>query len=76
MYEQKSSAPGSYLPKVKEEYGNTFLETVKDWGAANIPPRTLGKLKDLSAKILKNVGDKSMVVIFKLIEEYLKSQVI
>lgn len=47
LFTEKSQNPGSdaYLSKVKEEYGNMFKETVKGWGGANMPKRTLEKLK-------------------------------
>jgi hypothetical protein len=75
IYEQKSRNPGSksYLSEVEKSYGKMFKETVNGWGGANMPKRTLEKLKDLSGKILKNIGDKSLDVLFKGIETYLKT---
>lgn len=76
-YEQKSNVPFSAynLKKIKEDYGKMFLETIKGWGGTKMPGRTLEKLKDLSGKILKNVGDKSLDVVFKAIETYLKTHI-
>lgn len=75
IYEQKSQNPGSksYLSEVEKYYGKIFKETVKGWGGANMPKGTLEKLKYLSGKILKNIGDKSPNVLFKGIETYLKT---
>lgn len=78
IYEQKSQSldSESYLLKVKKEYGKMFNETVKGWGGADMPKRTLEKLTDLSGKILKNVGDKSLDLVFKGIETYLKTRLL
>jgi hypothetical protein len=78
IYEQKFQNPGSvsYLSEVKKEYGNSFRETVKGWITPNMPQRTLRRLKDLSSKMIKQVGDNALKVIFKGIEEYLKTQII
>ena len=78
IYEQKFQNFGSesYLSEVKKEYGNSFRETVKGWVTPNMPQRTLRRLKDLSGKMLKQVGDNALKVLFKGIEEYLKTQII
>ena len=75
IYEQKSLDPASksYLSKVKDEYGTVFKETVKGWGGASMPKRTLERLKSLSGEIIKNVGDKTGELIFKGIETYIKT---
>jgi hypothetical protein len=75
IYEQKSQNPGSrsYLSKVKKEYGQVFEETIRGWGGANMPKRTLEKLKSLSGKIIRNIGDKAVELMFKGIETYLKT---
>ncbi|MCP4155932.1 MAG: ATP-binding protein [bacterium] len=64
LYKQKSQDPDStsYLAKVKKDYGNMFRETVKGWGGANMPKRTLEKLKELSVPVIKTIGDKSLTM--------------
>ncbi len=67
IYEQKSQNPSSrsYLSKVKKDYGKMFRETVKGWGGANMPKRTLQKLKALAGIIFKNVGDNWLELLLK-----------
>lgn len=74
-YKIKDENPKVYLAKVKEEFGKDFKETVKGWGGANIPKRTLEKLKKLAGHIIKTAGDKSLSLLFKGIEEYIKMQI-
>jgi hypothetical protein len=78
IYEHKFQNPGSVsdLSEVKKEYGNSFRETVKGWVTPNMPQRTLRRLKELSATMIKQVGDNTLKVIFKGIEELLKAQII
>lgn len=76
MYRHKlnDSDPNVYLSKVKKDYGKSFQETVNGWGGPNLPKRTLEKLKELSGKMVRNIGDRSLSILFKGIEEYLKMQ--
>jgi hypothetical protein len=76
MYNRKVKEPGSKLDlsEINKEYGKAFKETLEGWGGARIPKRTLGKLKGLADDIIKNAGDRSLSLIFKGIEEYLKMQ--
>jgi hypothetical protein len=76
MYKQKiiDPDPKSYLSKVKEEYGKDFNETVKRWAGQNLPDRTKHKLKNLAKDLIKKVGDRSLSLLFKGIEEYIKMQ--
>jgi hypothetical protein len=73
-YKIKEPDPKAYLLKVKEEYGKTFKETINSWGSAGIPQRTHEKLKGLVSYLVKNAGDRTLSVIFKGIEAYMKSQ--
>jgi AAA+ ATPase superfamily predicted ATPase len=76
MYKQKIAAPNTkyYLPKVKEEYGKCFKEAVKLWGGTGMPRRTSKKLKILVRDIIKKIGERSLSLLFKGIEEYIKTQ--
>jgi GTPase SAR1 family protein len=74
MYDQKKPDAKLDLSKIKKEYGRSFKETINGWGGDKLPKRTMEKLKDLSAYIIKNAGDRSLSLIFKGIEEYLKMQ--
>jgi hypothetical protein len=77
IYKEKLKDPNSksYLKKVKEEFGQDFKETIKGWGGTNIPKRTLEKLRHLAGHMIKAVGDRSLSLIFKGIEEYMKMQI-
>lgn len=77
MYDHKAETPLSkdYIKKIKKEYGKTFEETLKGWGGEYMPKPTLEKLKDLTGKIVNTVGDKAVSLVFKAIEELLKSQI-
>lgn len=78
IYEKKIQNPDStsYLSEVKEEYGNSFRETVKGWVTPNMPQRTLRRLKELSGKMIKQASDNALKLIFKGIEEFLIKQII
>jgi hypothetical protein len=71
MYDHKVKEPKSrnYLKAVREEYGETFKETVKGWGGESMPRRTFEKLKNLAGPIIKNVAPDLMG---KVIAESLK----
>ncbi|MCP4218559.1 MAG: ATP-binding protein [bacterium] len=73
LYTEKSQNPDNYLAEVKKKYGNAFKETIEGW-KANMPGRTLGKLKDLAGGLLKEVSDKSVSLAFKILEEAFKNQ--
>jgi virulence-associated protein VapD len=75
MYNEKSESPGqkNCLKRVRKEYGDSFRETIKGWGGANMPKRTLRKLKDLAGNIMKEAGDTVFSLILKMIEEYIKN---
>lgn len=77
VYDQKAKTPGDtdYLKKVEKEYGAAFHETIKGWGGAGMPKRTLEKLKDLTGKLTKEAGGKLFNIAFKLIEEALKNAI-
>jgi Cdc6-like AAA superfamily ATPase len=77
IYEQKAKGAVSkdHLRKIKKRYSEIFEETVNGWGGTYMPKPTLEKLKGLTGKISKTVGDKALTVIFKGIEEYLKMQI-
>lgn len=77
MYNQKLEDPDSksYISKVKEEYGKNFKETVKLWSGTNMPERTLQKINSLVKDIIKQIGDRSLSLVFKSIEEFIKMQI-
>ncbi len=76
MYDLKRKSPPftDYLEGVEKVYGQTFSETVKAWGGASIPARTLEKIKTLSGDVFKQVRDQSVQLMFKGIEAYVKSE--
>jgi hypothetical protein len=61
IYEHKAGGAGSkdHFKKTKQEYGEIFAETVKNWDGAYMPKPTLEKLKGLFGKIGKTLGDKA-----------------
>ncbi|MCU0289613.1 MAG: ATP-binding protein [Acidobacteria bacterium] len=76
IYEHKAGGAitKDYFKKLKKEYGEILEETIKGWGGTYMPKPTLEKLKGLLGKIGKAVGDKALTMLFKSIEEYLKTK--
>jgi hypothetical protein len=66
MYENRSKPDEQedFYKKIKKEFCKEFENTIKEWGAENMPELTIGKLK----KLLKEIGDKLFDGVRKIIE--------
>lgn len=77
MYDRKIESPEEkkhlkkYIKQVRKEYGDAFRETIKGWGGASMPKRTLQKLQNLAGEIKQEAGDKVFSLILKTILEWM-----
>lgn len=79
MYDRKVESPEGkkhlkkYIKQVRKEYGDAFRETIKGWGGASIPKRTLRKLKNLAGEMKQEAGDKVFGLILETVLGYIKN---